>query len=257
MKTLISALAGLVALGAAGNASAGLIYDYSISYPPGSDKAGDITHFSTRYDSHHQTLDYKVTLKKNTWSSFYADSGWVVLSPGPNPKGISGELAILYMDFNGGDVYAYNYNGVNGDTSWQNSSAFIRSYQDVLTVEQNGLYKTVSFTSPLDVTDIQNYVPAGGADDWTGVEFGERIGVWSHYSNLYRFDTKTTSNGDVRIKKWDTKSKVSWYDDKYEHTTIIPKEPPVTVSEPVGVALFGLVAVGFVASRRRRAAAAA
>ncbi|MBX3096987.1 MAG: hypothetical protein KF812_09000, partial [Fimbriimonadaceae bacterium] len=71
-----------------------------------------------------------VTNQFSWYGTYQAQNGvlpngfWLAVSPGPNPKGHPAELAILYLDgsSNGNHVYAYGYNGVNGDNSYLDGS---------------------------------------------------------------------------------------------------------------------------------------
>lgn len=116
------------------------------------------------------------------------DGGWFVLSPGGDPKeGVADELAILYMDFGSGLVSAYQYDaglGIDGYRSFEDQSLFIASYEDAIqSTITDGL---LSFSiDTLDVSAIQSATDAAG---YTGVAFGEEIGIWLHLTALREFE---------------------------------------------------------------------
>ena len=67
----------------------------------------------TSYDAGTQTFDWSYTVTDDN------DGFWLVVSPGPNPKGNATELAILFGDLgnsndpNDNRLTAYVYNGKN------------------------------------------------------------------------------------------------------------------------------------------------
>jgi hypothetical protein len=133
---------------------------------------------------------------------------WLVVSPGPNPKGYAGELAIIYLDAIGltanstitPKLTVYGYNGQNGILSYMDGSqaAGVQTPDRIfssLNPDATGTIMQLSasdtagvrrFTVELDATIIQNYSPLhnGGAMgvEWTGVEFGQQLGAWFHPS---------------------------------------------------------------------------
>ena len=155
--------------------------------------------------------EYDPDSKRFLWD-FTAGSGvngyWLVVSPGPNPKGYAGELAILYLDANGltanstitPKLTIYGYNGQNGILSYMDGSqaAGVQTPDRIfssLNPDTTGTIMQLSasdtgglrrFTVELDATIIQNYTPLhnGGAMgvEWTGVAFGQQLGAWFHPS---------------------------------------------------------------------------
>ena len=135
---------------------------------------------------------------------------WLVVSPGPNPKGHPGELAILYLDAKTltanssitPTLTVYNYNGLNGlnshidgngqvagnqapDRIFSSRNANASSVVMQLSATDNGTNTNTSrrFTVELDANIIQNHTPlypATNGDPWTGVAFGSKIGTWFH-----------------------------------------------------------------------------
>ncbi len=204
--------------------------------------AGNITSLFYQYDTD-ENLSFAATIEQKPWSVGVAEGGWFVLSPGDNPKAIDNELAIFYMDFAGGDLYTYRYDGnlgINGQASYEDPDLFVNSYQDVLDVTDEAGVLNVGFNN-LDISDI---APGTFGPDWTGASFGEQIGIWLHFAAIDSFAVV-----DGKITEFFTGVQ-SWYDVKYQDTT-------VSVSEPAGLAALGLLGVlgaGAVRQRRRQQA---
>lgn len=176
---------------------------------------------------------------------------WLVVSPGPNPKGTTGELAIFYMDASKIDginnknatLSVYAYNGVNADTSFKDgtghgdapdrivNSIATQSWVNSLTMVQNQ-NGSRTFSFDIDATAIQGHTPLypgpGGAADWTGCSFGQNIGVWFHPVAGLSTDYRT----DGFLKKFDY-SKSGWLDGENFKTT---PEPISMIALGAGVA---------------------
>ncbi|MEQ8770148.1 MAG: hypothetical protein RIB60_06530 [Phycisphaerales bacterium] len=202
------------------------------------------------------TGSYNATTNLFTWDITFADQitdGYTLaVSPGDNPKGTSGELALIYFDASNiatPEVTVYAYNGQNTQLSWADgsdapgvqspdkivSSSGINS-ADILsaTVTDGGGMRTLSLE--MDATNIQNHLPKWpGSADWTGLGFADSIGVWLHPTAGL-----TTEYGvDGFLNNW-TPGREGWLDGSNFHT----------VPAPAGsLALGGL---GLAAARRRR-----
>ncbi|MCW5937893.1 MAG: PEP-CTERM sorting domain-containing protein [Fimbriimonadaceae bacterium] len=182
---------------------------------------------------------------------------WLAVSGGPNPKGHAGELALMYFDattfLNGGDptLTVYAYNGINGDTSYQDgapqagnqppdkivSSKVTTSWINQLSVvnEANG---TRTMKVDLDATAINAHVPAnpgpGGPGEWTGLAYGEHIGIWFHQvSGL----TTQYENGFLKENGGWQWRKQGWIDLHDKPTESVP-EPATIIALGAGVAAF-------------------
>lgn len=128
------------------------------------------------------------------------DGFHLVLSPGPNPKGHSGELAIFYFDATASapKMTVYGYNGQNADTSWKDgsqlpntqapdkikSSLLDNSWIYDLKKQTNGDgTRTLGFS--INAASINSHIPLwpgpDGPAEWTGAEFFNKIGVWFHW----------------------------------------------------------------------------
>lgn len=199
---------------------------------------------------------FNATTNRFTWDITFNDQitdGYTLaVSPGPNPKGTSGELALIYFDATNlaaPDVTVYAYNGENTQLSWADGSnaAGIQSPDKIISsqglnsgdilnasVTDAGGMRTLSLE--MDATNLQSHLPKWpSAADWTGVEFGDLIGVWLHPTA-----SLTTEYGsDGFLNNWFAESE-GWLDGSNFHT----------VPAPAGsLALGGL---GLLAARRRR-----
>ncbi|MEL6363265.1 MAG: PEP-CTERM sorting domain-containing protein [Pseudomonadota bacterium] len=240
MRLLTSAIAAAAMMGAA--PAFATAYTWNVTNPGGSSAAGDITEFTTTYDTVEE-LSFEFSVNNLT-----GDVAWLALSDGPNPKGEAGQLALLYIDITGGDVYAYNYSGQNNGNSWQSPGDFITSWADVLTVSTNGSETTVSFTD-LDVSLVQSHTPTPDdtAGDWTGVAFDDKVGIWFHIAE----SGGTFETDGTQITGFNPDDQ-SWYDTANKSTSISAGKPVEPVSEPGMIGLFGLglLGLGFAARRR-------
>jgi hypothetical protein len=185
------------------------------------------------------------------------DGFWLVVSPGPNPKGHSSELAIFYLDASAGkkDVYVYGYNGVNGKNSFVdgNSAAGTQAPDKIYSSREtpnallnftntyNATTKTKTLGFSMDATVVQNHVPKYGTPqqkaDWTGAAFGEQIGIWWHpVANL------STATSGKYLSKFEY-CEEGWFDGQAMPTNPVP-EPATLFALGAGLAAF--------ARRRRR-----
>ena len=231
MRHLVSSALMVAALGF-GSAQARTIYSYEMDPDtPRFGGAGTIQSLSAHFDTLNQ-LTFSATLDVRD-DRPAVNGGWFVLSPGTLPTATDSELAIFYMDFAGGDLYAYRYNGMNDSASWTDAGRYITTYEDVLAVEHGG--DSVSVTlSDLFVGEVQGAL--GG--DWTGASFAESFGGWIHFTAL---DDFSVENG--LITAFDT----GW------QSFLDVDNRPTAVPEPAGLAALGLFGVlGAAAWRRRR-----
>jgi len=150
--------------------------------------AGTIKSMKASYNSVTQNLSYDLRTSK-TASGNKTNGFWLVLSPGANPKGHAGELAIFYFDASQSNakISAYSYNGQNGFTSFQNQDKIWSSKNDAsdilrITNRTEGNDKILGFS--INASKINAHRPSrpgpGGVDEWTGAEFGNKIGIWMH-----------------------------------------------------------------------------
>lgn len=192
MRSLTAIAAAALALSLTGQAAA-TTYTFGFDEPNrgGSQAAGSYQALQIRFDDGLSGADdVTVDPRLNVSGQVLLDTtfgeiggGWFVLSPGGDPRDTTDQLAILYMDFDSGRISAYRYDGrlgSNGIASFRDDDLFIGSFDNaVQTSVVDGL---LSFDiSDLDVSSIQT---ATDAADYTGVGFGEEIGIWLHLSIL-------------------------------------------------------------------------
>lgn len=234
---------------------------YNVSWQRGVDANPEGLNDSAGRFEHMQGSFNRATNTFSFYGSFSANQGvtpdgfWLVVSPGPNPKGHESELAIFYLDASAGkkEVYAYAYNGVNGNNSFKDGSAaggtqapdkIYSSKADPsrmfdITSVYNAQTNTKTLGFSMDASVIQNHVPKYGTpqqkSDWTGAAFGENIGIWWH--PVSGLSTSTSSN---YLSKFDY-CEQGWFDGKDMPTNPVP--------EPTTMIALG---AGLVASLRRR-----
>ncbi len=174
---------------------------------------------------------------------------WLAVSPGDNPKTHSGELALIYFDasvMGNLRMTVYNYNGVNGDSSYYDGSiasgtqapdriaSTLNGFAANMSVVDSGGGRTMSIS--FNASAIQSHVPVyPGNTPWTGVAFGQQIGVWFHpVASL-----STTYGANGFLSTWNA-SNGGWLDG-HNFTTV----PTPGASALLAVASLGL-------ARRRR-----
>ena len=155
------------------------------------------------------TAEYDPGTKRFKWdftSGTQTNGYWLVLSPGPNPKGHAGELAIVYLDAKAltanstitPTLTVYNYNGLNGISSYMDGNPAVGGNQTpdrifsslnastaraIMQLSATATSTTRRFVLELDASLIQNHTPLypnPAGDDWTGLAFGSQMGTWFH-----------------------------------------------------------------------------
>lgn len=133
---------------------------------------------------------------------YLPDGFWLVLNGGPNPKGHSGELAIMYFDASNlaaPEVSIYAYNGQSGDSSFrdgirndgptgqpgnQTPDRILSSLVSTDWIFEKSVTDgtTRDFVLDIDAGPIQDHLPLypDPVDDWTGAQFADHIGIWFH-----------------------------------------------------------------------------
>lgn len=232
MKRTISSLAFVAVLFGASAASA-LSWQYDCSPCSGNGAAGALTSLSTSFDASTDQFYFDATFSATNGN--LPNAGWLVVSPGPNPKGNVDEYAILYMDNVNALVTAYVYDGQNSANSWLDPNRYLESYAGALQVTNPSATERRIQLS-IDATTI-NSLNLGA--DWVGVEFGPTMGLWYHpATGGFQYD----ANG--RISGFNTGTQ-GWYDKRDLATRPIP-EPGAALAFGVGTLLVG-------ASRKRQA----
>lgn len=252
MKSAI--IAGVVAIAGAGSASSATLYAWNWGVGDSGDygvnnAGGTFDSMSSTYDDASGLWTWNVT-----FSDQVTDGYTLAVSPGENPKGTSGELALIYFDNTGGSpvVTLYGYNGQNAQTSWADGSPLggIQGPDKIASTIGLGSSLIVdasvadgagtrTFSLTLDAAALGAHVPTwpgpGGVADWTGVEYGDEIGMWLHPVSWLHADYGI----DGFLNSWSAETQ-GWFDGRRFKTVPTP-----------GTA--GLLALGgLVATRRRR-----
>jgi len=214
-----------------------------------SDAGGTIGGISTTFDTASNRFTWSVTFTDQVTQGFA-----LVLTSGPNPKGHAGELAIVYFDntnMASPRVSVYNYNGLNTLTSYKDGNASAGNqapdritnttlegpaFESVTAVDANGK-RTLSFA--MDATSVNLHdplYPNPQGNDWTGLAYGSKMGIWFHpLKNL-----TTAYNTSGYLTNWSGTQ--GWMDGNNISTREVPA--------PGAAALAGLG--GLLAARRRR-----
>lgn len=250
-KTLIATL-GAVALAGAASAQVGA-FKYSATPTDAQQNAtaGRIAKMESNYDPSKGELSWSADFTST--SGTLPNAFWLVVSDGPDPKGIAGQLAIFYFDASTmvPKLTAYGYNGENGFNSYRDgspaagiqapdriaSSITTPGFATSMTVKNANGVRTLGFSA--DISGVNAYKPTNGvASNWEGAKYGSKIGVWFH-----PVSGATTSYDDAGYLSTFNVGKSGWYDANHQNATPVP--------EPASLAILGLGLVGV--ARRRRA----
>ncbi len=252
------AISSVLAATAATCANAEVFYQYTRNQPSNQWYSSIVTEFAPT------TNRFKWEFTSGTQVNGY----WLVLSPGPNPKGHAGELAIIYFDAKAltanssitPTVTIYNYNGLNNASSWNDGtpSAGVQTpdriwsslnASDAASVMQLSATDTGTsrrFVFEFDATAIQTHAPLypnPNGDDWTGLAFGAKLGTWFH-----PMSGMTTSYGtDPSAANFNFLTSFGYVQQQSFDTTNLTTQ---LVPTPGAVALLGLA--GLAGARRRR-----
>ncbi len=240
-------------------------FEFDATNPPQSSGAGIIDSITSTYDSTNHELTWTATLTSNGTS--IPDSFWLVLSNGPNPKGISDQLPIIYFDgshsFDASGnatgvaptLSAYAYNGVNGNNSYSTPGVDLLSSlgtnwnaSNSLLATGNDLTRTLSFSINTSLLDngsavgtifAADSVPFNSAN-WEGAGYGSQVGIWFHPDQT---GTDPTYGVNGFLTSFPVASQSS-YDTSYQTTTVVP--------EPSSALLLTLAGMVLVHRRARR-----
>ncbi|MCB0331967.1 MAG: hypothetical protein KDD55_00640 [Bdellovibrionales bacterium] len=173
-------------------------------------RAGILTHLESTFNDVTNIFVWTATFEP--CNDKLPDGYWNVINNGPNPKGHSGELAIIYFDAsNPSDpkITAYAYNGQNGDKSYKDgvrdddlpdvpgqpgnqtpdriasNISGDTSWVQEISVTDNGNTRTMHLK--IDATGIITHVPLypdiiPPYDSWYGLGYDHVIGFWFHPS---------------------------------------------------------------------------
>lgn len=242
-----SALFAAVALAFAGAANAGVVWQYN---PTGAQfatdasdgvnpAAGNVSGVNAAFDTNLQKFTWNVSfddgVAKNT------QGYWLVVGPGPVPRGTADEYAIIYFDARNlaaPEVSVYRYNGLNDASSYINPADLLATTraagQTTITASASQTATARTFNLMINAATINALFP-GQVPDWKGIKFGNEIGFWFH-----PVANEVTSYSGNNLTFFGG-SPIGWYDGAHVRT----------IPAPGAAVLAGLA--GLVAVRRRRA----
>jgi hypothetical protein len=260
IMNLNKVLLGLVAMVGIGQIASATVYDATYpGYTGGgvgvNNAAGVISLVKAQYDNVNQTLYYEARFSGVPGAPHLkTDAFTLAISPGPNPKGHSSELALLYFDATGSSpaLTAYAYNGRNDFTSWNdgNGDGHPGDAQKIQSskTDSSWIHSLTNSTASngdtilgfkISTAAINAYLPAfPPTNEWTGVAFGPKFGVWFHP----RAGASTSYGQDGFLTSWNAQ-KSGWFDGADINTSVVP--------EPVSIAVLA-AGLGLMAVRGRR-----
>ena len=228
----------------------GVLDPGSINYNP---RVGFIDRLDTQFDAGNRTFDFSVDFSAN--SGLLANSFWLLVSDGDDPKGNVDELAIFYFDGTqvaaGGDavVTTYIYNGANSSLSFQDSNGQILSSLvagDPISASGSVIGDTASYSFSIDASGVNDgsalRTGRGTSGDWKGAGFGDEFGIWFHpaiVSSVSYGAAGTADEGDLTEF---TIQKAGWFDGANF----------ATVPEPSASLLAAVGSMGLLLRRRRK-----
>ncbi len=171
---------------------------YTTSDAHVNESAGLINSITGTYDADAQQFGWSVTFGgQPDGHTYHTTQGfWLVVTPGKGALGTSGEMAHLIFDGSGDDptLTGYAYNGLGDESSYNDGSieSGVQSPDTLLSsINDPGSIISLAMTqNPDDTTTMSFIIDASaitghsplypGDGPWTGVEFGDLIGVWMH-----------------------------------------------------------------------------
>lgn len=193
--------------------------------------AGKVETIKISYDVASQEYSFESLIKRNTSNNRLADGFWLVTSNGPDPKGIANQLPIFYFDASGSTptLSAFNYNGLNGHSSFQNPGQRIATYSgaNVTKTNVNANSRLFKFNIPGSV--INSFAPPTNPQDWEGLAFADKIGIWYH-----PVDDLVTNYSQGKLNKFNFSTQ-SWVDGSNYNTEVVP-EPATMLVLAAGLA---------------------
>ncbi len=218
--------------------------------PPQDSSGGKINQIKASINPQLNDLAWYANFGKNSKGE-QTNGFWLVLSKGPNPKGLPGQLAIFYLDASKAQpvLSVYGYNGKNGDSSYWDGNGSGGAADKILSSKNstNWIKELVVKDNPdgtrtlgfrINPTTINNHSPLYKAGNpWEGAQIGDFMGVWFH--PVTGLTTDYGTDGFLKKNKFSYANQ-GWYDDSWVKTTCSDNPVP----EP---ATIGALAAGFVA----------
>ncbi|MCE9559109.1 MAG: hypothetical protein K8R88_09175 [Armatimonadetes bacterium] len=230
---------------------------YGMDFPSGvtdgtygtSNGGGEIKRFRTTFNQEAKELWVEGIFGNVPGTTRKTDAFTIALSPGPNPKGHPGELALYYFDGNaagGPALTVYAYNGQNSATSYFDGNGsgappdkIKSSKTDSSFVQQLYMNTTASGDRVLGfkvkTNAIDGHSPALGVPgDWTGSQYGQHLGIWMHQ----RAGTTSSYGSDGFLTSFSSQCE-GWFDGANISTRLVP-EPASLLTIALGMGVFGL-----------------
>ena len=203
------------------------VYNFTDSNANNGGRISDrLESISTTYDEGNSSFKWETTFNS---SASDVDGFWLVVNNGPNPKYSDvNELAIMYGDLASGTLTTYVYNGRNRSDSNLNPGILLQT--DTFTVTDDG------FSIDIDVSAINAW--GSPDDDYSGIQFDNKIGAWFHISTDSSFEYN--EGGDLERYSFGAQG---WYDTANLTATKVP--------EPGVISLLALGLAGLTICRRK------
>ncbi len=213
--------------------------------------AGYINHLTSKFDS--VTNLFSWTANFSPCGDAIPDGFWLVVNSGPNPKGHSGELSIIYFDasdLNDPKMTVYAYNGKNAADSYKDGLKRLAGDQApdrILSslVDPSWIHEISASNEPngtrtlhfkINASRIIHHNPAypHPTDPWYGIGMDDLIGYWFHPTWFTRADycsgsdadpvcqnvfSEQSSRGFLKRFNWE---KSGWYDKENQNTNEVP-----------------------------------
>lgn len=255
LRLWTAALALAALASASAHAAQTFVWNYRLGQTPGeaNNLGGAIESITAAYEPGGHGFYYSVTFSNQITEGFT-----LMLSPGATPKEHSAELAVLYFDATDRQnlrLSAYAFNGVNMETSFfdgaqfagvqtpdriQSTAGSLARLDASMSVVDQGGKRTMTINFFADEINLHTPLTpppnAPGDSEWTGLAFGQQLGMWFHpFSTL---DTSYDQNGYLT----DWTGTRGWLDGTGWETFIVPAPSAAGV----------LMGVGVLTLRRRR-----
>lgn len=231
--------------------------DSSVKASMFGDAAGKTRLISAEDNDSKNTFSFDTAISKNDKGD-RANAFWIAVSEGPNPKGIAGELALLYFDASRAGapvITAYGYNGSNGFDTYKDGSpaAGIQAPVKIASSLKNSSFVQESWYTEKDKYANDNTTMGfrinksvinnfNGGKNWEGIDFSSKFGIWYH--PVTEAETSYGADGFLTKFSFDQSGWVDLNDVK-------TGTGPTPVPEPASMAAIGLGIVGLLKRKRK------